>query len=233
MGRQQAIRREDQQDKRRDLQGSTLPRSGSPSTLARFLLIGLLRIVFHPFTILSGAGLLSLSVAYLAATNLLEVEILEAQKATPPGSTPLQTEIVAQPEPLTSSVPAQSSSTSGEPRETLPLLSLLAVGISCASGSLLISRYFLKPQQPPKRLRLSKSRYQPATHPSARPDALAEPAAIPTDNPPLDSQSTSASGSVAATIVPDEESHPLDWTEPSLADHLDLRQRRPLSHWLS
>lgn len=37
---------------------------------------------------------------------------------------------------------------------------------------------------------------------------------------------------VAVTIVPPEHSHPLDWNEPSLADSLDLRQRRPLSYWL-
>jgi hypothetical protein len=34
------------------------------------------------------------------------------------------------------------------------------------------------------------------------------------------------------TILPIEQSHPLDWDEPSLADSLDLRQRRPLSYWL-
>lgn len=37
---------------------------------------------------------------------------------------------------------------------------------------------------------------------------------------------------VAVSVVPTDQSHPLDWDEPSLADSLDLRQRRPLSYWL-
>jgi hypothetical protein len=36
----------------------------------------------------------------------------------------------------------------------------------------------------------------------------------------------------SVTVVPADRDHPLDWDEPSLADSLDLRQRRPLSYWL-
>lgn len=35
-----------------------------------------------------------------------------------------------------------------------------------------------------------------------------------------------------ATVVPDQQDHPLDWIEPSLADVLDLRRRRSISFWL-
>jgi hypothetical protein len=34
------------------------------------------------------------------------------------------------------------------------------------------------------------------------------------------------------TVVPDDEDHPLDWSEASLAHTLDLRQRRSLSSWI-
>lgn len=34
------------------------------------------------------------------------------------------------------------------------------------------------------------------------------------------------------TVVPDHETHPLDWGDASLADMMDLRKQRPLSHWL-
>jgi hypothetical protein len=37
---------------------------------------------------------------------------------------------------------------------------------------------------------------------------------------------------VEAEVIPVEQTHPLDWDEPSLADSLDLRQRRSLSDWL-
>jgi hypothetical protein len=34
------------------------------------------------------------------------------------------------------------------------------------------------------------------------------------------------------TVVPAEQSHPLDWDENSLVNAMDLRKRRPLSSWL-
>lgn len=37
---------------------------------------------------------------------------------------------------------------------------------------------------------------------------------------------------VAATIVPADENHPLDWGTASLADAVDLRKRRSLSSWM-
>lgn len=43
---------------------------------------------------------------------------------------------------------------------------------------------------------------------------------------------TDATPESSVSVVPTAEDHPLDWNEPSLADSLDLRQRRPLSDWL-
>lgn len=64
-------------------------------------------------------------------------------------------------------------------------------------------------------------------------------AADETDSEPLDPEASNAANAanpdsitVVPTVVPDAQDHPLDWVEPSLADSLDLRQRRPLSYWL-
>lgn len=54
----------------------------------------------------------------------------------------------------------------------------------------------------------------------------------PTAAQPTQSEPASEVAKVVVTIVSDDQSHPLDWDEPSLADSLDLRQRRPLSYWL-
>jgi hypothetical protein len=63
-----------------------------------------------------------------------------------------------------------------------------------------------------------------------------------TDSEPLDFEEASPVGSddseavsvtaVSVTVIQEGQDHPLDWNEPSLADSLDLRQRRPLSYWL-
>lgn len=54
------------------------------------------------------------------------------------------------------------------------------------------------------------------------------------DEPSSDAQpiQSEPASEAVVTVVSDDQSHPLDWDEPSLADSLDLRQRRPLSYWL-
>lgn len=47
------------------------------------------------------------------------------------------------------------------------------------------------------------------------------------ESPPVETISEAS-----VSVVSPAEDHPLDWNEPSLADSLDLRQRRPLSDWL-
>lgn len=37
---------------------------------------------------------------------------------------------------------------------------------------------------------------------------------------------------VSVTVVPAEQTHPLDWTEPRLTDDLDLRKQKPIQSWL-
>jgi hypothetical protein len=45
-------------------------------------------------------------------------------------------------------------------------------------------------------------------------------------------QAVQSAKPVPVTVVPAEHSHPLDWTEPCLADDLDLRKRKPIQSWL-
>ncbi len=37
---------------------------------------------------------------------------------------------------------------------------------------------------------------------------------------------------VPVTVVPTDQSHPLDWSEPRLAEAVDLRKRKPIKSWL-
>jgi hypothetical protein len=61
---------------------------------------------------------------------------------------------------------------------------------------------------------------------------VVRPVARPQRLPSAAAAQTESAESTSAVVVPTEQDHPLDWDEPSLADSLDLRQRRPLSHWL-
>ncbi|HEY9657979.1 MAG TPA: hypothetical protein V6C65_05905, partial [Allocoleopsis sp.] len=107
-----------------------------------------------------------------------------------------------------------------ENSDDLPLTSLVAVAISCAAGSFILCH---RPTQrkSDRRLHLSSRHRTPPASPSVATEPLVNPI-----------QSAETSIPVRATLVSEEESHPLDWDEPSLADNLDLRQQRPLSHWL-
>jgi hypothetical protein len=93
-------------------------------------------------------------------------------------------------------------------RGTLPLVSFGAIAVSCTLGCLALSQVIRPVARPQKLQREGDSR-------SGR-----------------GCQRVEASETSSAVVVPTEHDHPLDWDEPSLADSLDLRQRRPLSHWL-
>jgi hypothetical protein len=98
----------------------------------------------------------------------------------------------------------------GSSDPALPLVSFGAIAASCALGCLLLSR---------------------TARPAPYPVQYKEP--TPTALPqPVEPESSDTAQPSAVTVLPKQQNHPLDWDEPSLADSLDLRQRRPLSHWL-
>lgn len=112
-------------------------------------------------------------------------------------------------------------------QQTLPWLSFGAIALSCTLGCLFLSQTFRSPG------------YQPVQRKPSRATSLIPPqsaelnnqASAPADRSQPDG-SSSAPLITSVTVVPKQQNHPLDWDEPSLADSLDMRQRRPLSHWL-
>jgi hypothetical protein len=101
-----------------------------------------------------------------------------------------------------------------ESHPAAPLLSFGAIALSCALGCLLLSKTARPTPYP--------VRYKDPAEPAALPQPSTSEFANPDESEP----------SKPVTVIPKQQNHPLDWDEPSLADSLDLRQRRPLSHWL-
>jgi hypothetical protein len=170
------------------------------------------------------------------------------QSANQAGSVSLSTEKSPSPVELQQSpVPAQEfpevKADSTRNKGTSPFLALVTIALTCASGCVLISRG-LKPQRSinagSKSVRIAKQPSVPQAspiHPS--PFAPSSPTAVTAHFPPIfvdptpDPPSSPASAlTEPVTVVPPEQNHPLDWDEPSLADSLDLRQRRSISYWL-
>jgi hypothetical protein len=143
-----------------------------------------------------------LLLAGLSTATLVHTEV-EA-KMPPPPEEPAPSQMVMSQHSV--------ASLEGNQDPISPLLSFGAIALSCALGCLLLSRtarpapYLIRYKEP-------------------------EPAALP---PPVapDTIADESESPKSVTIIPKQQNHPLDWDEPSLADSLDLRQRRPLSHWL-
>lgn len=117
--------------------------------------------------------------------------------------------------------------------QTLPLLSFGAIALSCTLGCLLLSQTFRSVGSQPVQRKTSRVR-SAAPMQSAEFDTQESFNTASSDSP---ARSRSAGSSkmplvASVTVVPKQQDHPLDWDEPSLADSLDMRQRRPLSHWL-
>ena len=124
------------------------------------------------------------------------------------------------------SAPDDSSASARSQGGGLPLLSLMAIALTCATGCIVLLRS-LQPRRPTKRLQPLTSRSARAGKSRRSPEGSRTAASR--------TQPGSAAGSlgtVEVSLVPHEMQQPLDWDEPSLADSLDLRQRQPLSHWL-
>lgn len=141
----------------------------------------------------------------------------------------------------------------------LPLWLFGAIALSCAAGSILISKQANRPSRPRKSTKVKRlAPYGAATIPQPAPSPAPQPQ--PTYPPPLPSfvlnpghtQSFStapapfvapatlmqlahqeAQGAIAQTDVSataaSEDTHPLDWGKASLADKLDLRKQRSVS----
>jgi hypothetical protein len=115
-------------------------------------------------------------------------------------------------------------------QESSSLLSTGVIAVSCALGCLVLSQ-LTRPY--PQRTTPERSRSRSAALSLERHAAELQSGSESSDsNERYEAESHQEAVDVKATLVPHDQQNPLDWDEPSLADSLDLRQRRPLSHWL-
>jgi hypothetical protein len=125
------------------------------------------------------------------------------------------------------------------PKQNLPLSLLGAIALGCAGGSLLLTqllKYSAESYQDSRRLKpvgtIRKKRRNPP--PKSR--------SVPKPPQPVSSQSNSPKSQgvnkpivtnerslAQITVLPPEQSHPLDGGKESLADMMDLRKRHSLS----
>ncbi|HEY9641743.1 MAG TPA: hypothetical protein V6C57_14745 [Coleofasciculaceae cyanobacterium] len=193
----------------------------------------------YPLALLLIAWLVFLLIAGLAVVNMVSIDASKSPANSQtsasipsPAATTSPTAAPAQPFQTAPSVPAERT----EPA-SLPIQSLVAIGLSCAIGCLIILQW-LKPSRPAKRMQppalsnpsSARASARQRTASSRTSSATAQRTVSPPSASPQAASSTSPNHSIS--VVPADLSHPLDWDDPSLADSLDIRQKKPLSHWL-
>jgi len=254
MGRDQAVRQHKHDFRRYRRNPLQVRQSGSEPTrqksvkresnqLARLQWSGLVRFFRHyPLALLLVAWIVLLLMAGVAIMDMTSLSASKPQvsQAVPiavasnlPQSAEIPTEIAPTPTaPAPASVPQPG-------HNSLPLFSLVAIALSCALGCMIILQSLKPRHRPPERSRSSVFSKPASQKPKASAPKTAsriqQNAQIKTEPAqPKQAQNAQIQGgsSIVPSIVPPSISQPLDWEEPSLADHLDLRQKRPLSHWL-
>lgn len=207
------------------------------SSTQPFSLHSLQQLIHHyPFAFWSGLWSSLVVITALAALGLLRVEPIEEEPQPSP------TVAVVQPSAPQSQTPLPSFTRVQKPpqKEGLPLWLFGVIGLSCATGSLLIARYVnaSPPRKLTKRTRkavkppvnvIRKKRPQPSQKRPARP---LTPALRPTGIQPSSSLVPIDSRFAEVTIIPASEKHPLDWNEDNLAELMDLRKKHSLASLL-
>lgn len=201
----------------------------------------------RPLLFWSGIWVVILLVAGLAVMGL-----------TSPGPIEQAEQKAAEPAAPAVVAPVADPSVQTDPKLLLWLFGAIALG--CAGGSILISqrlntsepsRKRLKPLKPYPATKSSTLQQRPKAQRSTRPvPAVRKQASAPaTAQPPIRTappakpqersqvfnhslQSRPPQVEPVVTVVPAEESHPLDWGDGNLADMMDMRKRQPLSSLL-
>lgn len=217
-------------------QPNPLPPPATPHR-QKLLLNYLSQALKHPLLLVGFAWSTALLIAGIAAVSIVHIEPIDQNSANSDATEQLQSkpaDEALQPFNSSPTVPSQASSVQPSSRRlrvsareeaNLPFLTLGLVALSCAATSFFLS-YRSRPKQVGSRSHLSsKYRRLPRHISSTKNTSKGKSASSPQRNSNL-GQST------PVTVIPSEQDHPLDWQEPSVADHLDLRQRRPLSYWL-
>jgi hypothetical protein len=201
-------------------QAEALPENANWSTLD---LLGQL-VQRYPLLFWGSLWLGLISVTGFALLGLLSPESVQ-QNASNPNS-------------ARSGISATAPGWNPEPETEVPLWVLGAIAGSCAVGSWLLMHQFNKPEQPrkvaknapPSTPQTAIVRQQPAATVATPTPVKLKQAAIPKVSVPVSNQSTSSSITKSiVTIVPAEESHPLDWGDAGLAEMMDIRKQRSLA----
>lgn len=204
----------------------------------------------HPIPFLGGMWVSLVVAGYFAAWGLLSPGSMEPEK--PPVTTQSAKMVEDSPTGLPDSTAvqgSQQSSTATQDSQTseggftrvrvssgeegMPMWLFGALALSCATGTLLIygSLRNSQPRRKPVKRRETSLKASPTTairkkpQPPLRRQRLKRP--IPVSQPP-----TSVSNVPVVTVLPPDESHPLDWGDDSLADMMDLRKRQTLASLL-
>jgi len=174
----------------------------------------------YPISSIVGVWATLLLLGGLSTAALVNVNNSKAAKSTqvPSSVVPsLNSEIL----------PTQYSSTADHQQPGLPWFSFGAIALTSTLGCLLFVQTLRSTGYQPVPRKVSKAKgFTPSAEIDCQ-DSLASP-------PQSQSEDSSNAAALVKSVmvVPKQQNHPLDWDEPSLADSLDMRQRRPLSHWL-
>jgi hypothetical protein len=179
----------------------------------------------HPIPSILGVWVTLLLLAGLSAATLLHIDAETKLTKTPQEP----------PTPDAPSAIALSQYPMEQPGSSaaVPLVSFGAIALTCTLGCLALSRT-VRPvaaqrqafQNPESQKKISVAQLKN----SERSRAASQ---IPQGSPEvLEENHEQVEQVTQSVVVPKQQNHPLDWDEPSLADSLDMRQRRPLSHWL-
>jgi hypothetical protein len=197
-------------------------------TQTQTLKVQLFRWGVHPYVLVILAWLLSLAIAGISIVNMIKIDpsvdaIATTTSPTRPETFPESAQELPQ-------IRDRGTVRSSEEQGTLPLFSLGAVAFSCAVGCLLMSRRS-KPGATLTQRSRSMSSVRRLPRETPRPSAITESTTTPIDTPRSSNEDDKAPA-LNVSVMPSDQSHPLDWDEPSIADNLDLRQTRPVSYWL-
>ena len=176
-------------------------------------LISLLK--HHPWLIWSGLWLFLLATTVTAIFSLTNSDYVAQEEP--------------QSKPVTVENPAETSFPAGS---AMPLWLLSAVALTCATGYLVISKKLNSSSRPAKLRKsaessseqmLTRRQQREQLHPGL-PPVTAPLEQKPPITPPLPAEIEPV-----VTVLPPEESHPLDSGEESLAEMMDIRKQRSLS----
>lgn len=152
-------------------------------------------------------------------------------KPSTPEPTPVTTQKDSTPEPVPFTSVEEST-----PKQDLPLSLLGAIALGCAGGSLLLTqllKYSAESYQNSRRLKpvgtIRKRRRNPPPKSRSVPKPPQPVSSKPNSQVVNKSIVTNARSLAQITVLPPEQSHPLDGGKESLAEMMDLRKRYTLS----